>query len=61
MEKYQYTVKFFSSKDDAKKTAIVQKIKETLKPFLENGTIEAYKDAIQVVAVDVGEIYSIGD
>lgn len=59
MKKYRYTVAFCSDLDDTKKAIIVQKLRDTLKTYLQNGTITATSDAIHVDAVDIGETYSI--
>ena len=58
-DKYVYVVQFTSAKDDTKKAAIIAKIKETLKPYLTDGTIQATTDAIRINVVSEGESYSI--
>jgi len=60
-QKYQYIITFLSAKDDTKKTAIVQKIQTTMKPYVADGTIEATMEAIQVVTVEVGEKYPLSN
>ena len=59
MKKYRYTVTFLSELNDVKKSAVVKKIQDTLKPYVVDGTIEATSDAIHVDIVDVGEIFPI--
>jgi hypothetical protein len=59
MEKYLYTVKFMSAKDDAKKNAIIAKLQQQIGPYVVDGTIQATSDAIHVDVVDVGEIYPL--
>jgi len=59
MQKYMYTIKFLSEKNDTKKAAIVKKIQDNLKSYVVDGTIEATSDAIHVDIVDVGETYPI--
>lgn len=59
MEKYQYTVTFMSTKDEAKKNVIVQKIQNALKQSVVDGTIEANTNAIQVTSIEVVETYPI--
>jgi len=59
MQKYEYTVKFLSAKDDVKKLAVIKKIQDTLKPYVADGTLEATVTAISVITVEVGETYPI--
>ncbi len=59
LDKYNYVVSFSSAKDEAKKTEIIAKIREILKPYLVDGTIQATTEAIRVDVISVGETYPI--
>jgi len=58
-EKLEYRVKFRSEVDETKKQAIITKLQQQLGPYVQNGTITAESDAIEVVKVFVGETHAL--